>query len=129
MKEQTLVPLQTVVVHRNGKSVRPEIGKPFKFTEDEIADVRKVEKEHNMVILRSPVNEAGNDAKAQAIRERAEKTLADLVAKSKKADDAAKDKKEDSKEAKAAADAKDAVRKHCDATGLEVPAGFEAPEL
>lgn len=129
MKTQSLVTLQSTVVHREGKVVRPEIGKAFAYTDDEIKDIRAAEKAHGTVILRPAKNEDEAAAKAAAIAAKAEGTLRDLVADSKDADELAKGKAADSKEAKAAAKAKDEVRKHCEATGLAVPAGFEAADL
>lgn len=35
-------PVNTVVVHRDGKRVVPPIGKPFDFTADEIADFERI---------------------------------------------------------------------------------------
>ena len=35
----TLIPLKGIIVHRNGKSVMPELGKPFDFSDDEIKDI------------------------------------------------------------------------------------------
>lgn len=39
-KSVVLVPVQTVVVHRDGKSVTPPIGQPFEFTADEAAQIK-----------------------------------------------------------------------------------------
>lgn len=36
------VPLNTIVVHRNGKNVVPPIGKPFDFTQQELDDIMAV---------------------------------------------------------------------------------------
>ena len=33
------VPMQSVTVHRNGKSVTPDIGKPFEFTAEELEQI------------------------------------------------------------------------------------------
>jgi hypothetical protein len=127
-KTHSLIPLQGVVVHRNGKSVRPELGKPFDFTAEEVADLRAVEKVSKSTILREAVNESA-DPKAAQIKAAAEKALKGLMDKAEAAAKKAEGKATDSKEAKAAAEAKEAVRTHCENTGLDVPAGFEAAEL
>jgi hypothetical protein len=129
MKTQSLIPVQGVVVHREGKSVRPPVGQPFEFTEGEVADIRAVEKANKTAILREPVNEIVVDEKAAKIKAAAEKALKELVAKAEAAAKKAEGKAADGKEAKAAAEAKDAVRTHCENTGLDLPAGYEAGEL
>lgn len=35
----TLIPLKGIIVHRDGKSVMPELGKPFEFSEAEVKDI------------------------------------------------------------------------------------------
>lgn len=47
------IPMQTVIVRRNGKSVVPEIGKPFDFTPDELETINRV----NPEAVRKLVNE------------------------------------------------------------------------
>lgn len=37
-----LVPVQTVVVHRDGKPVVPAIGQPFEFTSEEAEQIKKM---------------------------------------------------------------------------------------
>lgn len=36
------VPMQSVVVHRDGKAVVPAIGQVFEFTADEVADIERM---------------------------------------------------------------------------------------
>ncbi len=36
------VPLQSIIVQRDGKMVRPPIGKSFKFTDEEMADITRM---------------------------------------------------------------------------------------
>lgn len=36
------VPLQSVVVHRDGKAVVPQIGQVFEFTADEVAEIERM---------------------------------------------------------------------------------------
>lgn len=130
-KELTLVPVQGVVVQRDGQQHRPEIGKPFKFTAEEVEDIRAAEKTSGSVIVRKPVVEGNSEeaARAAGIQAKAEATLAELVKKSQDADAAAAAKPSDTKLAEVAARAKTAVRKHCEATGLDVPAGFKEEAL
>lgn len=47
------VPVHTVILYRNGKQVIPEIGKGFKFTQDEVDEVLAA----NAGALRAPVSE------------------------------------------------------------------------
>jgi len=56
------IPLIAITVHRDGKPVVPPVGKPFDFTEDEIAEV------NGMVAgaMRDPVNESPVAAPAPA---------------------------------------------------------------
>ncbi|MEN9925546.1 MAG: hypothetical protein RL268_1672 [Pseudomonadota bacterium] len=53
-----MIPLQTIVLHRDGKPVVPTIGKPFPFTDDEVAELGSA--------LRAPVNETPAPAAAPA---------------------------------------------------------------
>jgi len=57
---KVLIPVQGVVVHRDGKSFSPEIGKPFEFSDDEANDIAAM----NPGAVRSPVNEGGDEAPA-----------------------------------------------------------------
>ena len=54
-----LIPLISIVVHRNGKAVRlnPADKKPFDFTDEEVEDIRKVDPD----ALRKPINEGGTE--------------------------------------------------------------------
>ena len=61
------VPTVQVVVHRDGQLVRPEVGKVFDFTADEIKEIESLRKNS----LRDPVNEdpaAGKPQNARAAR-------------------------------------------------------------
>lgn len=58
------VPVQTIILHRDGKQFSPEIGKAFDFTADELADIVSV----NPEAVRKPVIEDDSAA------EKAEKT-------------------------------------------------------
>lgn len=49
----TRIPVQTIVVKRDGQTVVPKIGKPFDFTDDELADIEKL----NPSAVRTLVNE------------------------------------------------------------------------
>lgn len=51
------VPVHTVILYRNGKQVIPEIGKGFKFTQEEIDAVMSA----NAGALRAPVSETVTD--------------------------------------------------------------------
>lgn len=53
-----LIPLVSIRVLRDGKSVAPAIGKPFDFTAEEKADLDKIHAEHNVESYREPINEA-----------------------------------------------------------------------
>lgn len=53
------IPIQTVIVHRNGKNVAAPIGKPFEFTNEELAEIRAL----NPRAIRVPINEATTPAK------------------------------------------------------------------
>lgn len=123
------VPLNAVIVQRDGKNVRAAAGTAFDFTEEEVKQLGEMDEKRGRTTLRQPVNEAAVDPKAAAVKAKAEAHLAELVKKSGDADAAAAAKSSDTKLAERAAAAKEAVRKHCDATGLEVPKGFEAAEL
>lgn len=47
------IPHHTVVIHRDGKNIRPPIGKPFNFTSDEIEEITGLHPR----ALRRPVHE------------------------------------------------------------------------
>lgn len=47
------IPVQTIILHREGKRVVPEIGKSFNFTVDELADINAV----NPKAIRHIINE------------------------------------------------------------------------
>jgi hypothetical protein len=47
------IPVQSIVLHREGKQVIPKVGEPFMFTEDELADIKQA----NPKAIRHVVNE------------------------------------------------------------------------
>ena len=52
------IPVQTVIVHRDGKNKAAPIGKPFTFTDQELADIKAV----NPRAIRLPLNEVSDTA-------------------------------------------------------------------
>lgn len=61
MAKTVLVPLTGTVVVREGKRVRPEIGKAFEYTADEIESLKSAGAK-----FRAPANEAPAEAPAAA---------------------------------------------------------------
>lgn len=61
MAEVKKVPLIRVGVLRDGKTVYPEIGKPFHFTEGEVSDLQKLSEAAGQDYLREPVNETEDE--------------------------------------------------------------------
>lgn len=59
---KVLIPVQGVVVHRNGKSISPPLNEPFEFTDGEADDIGKM----NPNAVRAPINEGGDEAPAKA---------------------------------------------------------------
>lgn len=51
---QTMVPIESVVVVRDGKRVTPPIGKGFNFTDAEVRDIKRIRQE----AIRKPINES-----------------------------------------------------------------------
>jgi hypothetical protein len=51
------IPLQTIILVRDGKRVVPEIGKAFDFTSDELASIKEVSPD----AVRAPVNETPSE--------------------------------------------------------------------
>lgn len=51
------VPLISIGVQRDGKTMNPEIGKPFDFTDEELTDIAKMEAVAGVDYVRDPVNE------------------------------------------------------------------------
>lgn len=64
------IPHQSIVLYRDGKQVRPDIGKPFDFTQDELDDIKAT----NPDAIRHIVNEElpATAAEQAAAREAAE---------------------------------------------------------
>lgn len=55
------IPVQTITVVREGKNFIPPIGKPFDFTDEEMADIEKL----NPAAVREAVNEDPADPPAE----------------------------------------------------------------
>lgn len=64
----TRIPVQTVIVHRDGKNIAAPIGKPFSFTDTELSDINKV----NPGAVRHVVNEAPVEAEVVKIAAKTE---------------------------------------------------------
>lgn len=60
------VPLIRIGVQREGVTVYPEIGKPFDFTKEEVADITKLAENDKADYIRNPVNEDAAEAKPAA---------------------------------------------------------------
>lgn len=61
-----LIPLVSIGVTRDGKTVTPDVGNelngvPFDFTAEEVAQIRLLEISTKTTMLRSPRNEGGED--------------------------------------------------------------------
>lgn len=56
------VPVQSVLVIRDGKRVRPPLGTPFEFTAKELAEINAV----NPVAIRKPIQELATPATTDA---------------------------------------------------------------
>ncbi len=63
------VPVETVILHRDGKQFAPEIGKVFDFTEQELADINAV----NKFAVRKPVVE---EKPAEEVKPKTDEELA-----------------------------------------------------
>ncbi|WP_281686687.1 hypothetical protein [Pseudomonas citronellolis] len=66
------IPLSTIVVHRDGKRVTPEIGRPFDFTSEEVAEISALEQElkargNPQLLFRKIINEDPNVSAAAAV--------------------------------------------------------------
>lgn len=57
------VPLETIFVSRDGKQFAPKIGEAFDFTEEEMADINRV----NPEAVRNPVSEVGEVEEAAVV--------------------------------------------------------------
>jgi hypothetical protein len=74
------VPLQSIMVQRDGKMVRPPIGKSFKFTDEEMADITRMNpkalgKVETVEIDDNANKKAEAEAKLLAEREEAQRQL------------------------------------------------------
>lgn len=52
-----MIPLHTVMIGREGKTIIPTIGKVFDFTKAEVDEITEV----NKTALREPINESGEE--------------------------------------------------------------------
>lgn len=59
------VPVQTIIVNREGKNIRPPIGKPFDFTPEELDDIMRVNPAAVTKIENVEIND-DSEAKAKA---------------------------------------------------------------
>lgn len=59
------VPVQGIVIHRDGKNIKPPIGKAFDFTAEELADIMRVNPNAVSKIENVEINDE-SDAKAKA---------------------------------------------------------------
>jgi hypothetical protein len=74
------VPLQSIMVQRDGKMMRPPIGKSFKFNDDELADIMRMNpkalgKVETVEIDDNADKKAEAEAKLLAEREEAQRQL------------------------------------------------------
>lgn len=67
------VPLISIGVAREGKTVFPPIGQPFDFTKEEVADMEALSKKDGNTYFRNPVNEGGDAAPADEKKSGAKK--------------------------------------------------------
>lgn len=51
------VPVETIMVVRDGKQISPKIGEPFNFTAEELADIKRI----NPDAIRFPVSEVAEE--------------------------------------------------------------------
>ena len=63
------IPVNTIMLHREGKPLVPDIGKVFDFTAEELADINAV----NPDAVRKPVNE-GTDESSEKTADKATET-------------------------------------------------------
>ena len=56
----TKIPLVSLGVQRDGKTVYPKIGKPFEYTAEEITAMNDIKKETKVDQYRNPVNETAD---------------------------------------------------------------------
>jgi len=63
-----LIPLKSIGVKRNGKTIYPPIGKPFEFTADEVSDIKNLAAKTKIDYYRLPINESPEDAGAKSTR-------------------------------------------------------------
>lgn len=85
MSNVSLIPLQSIVVHRDGAFKTPELNKPFSFTSDEVKDLQEG------VHYRKPVVEVSapteQDDSSEDEQKSESKPAAKTAAKGKKGSD------------------------------------------
>ncbi len=67
------IPLVSVRVSRDGKSITPPLGVPFDFTKEELDDLAKLSAQTNQSYVRDPVNETADASDAPAKPAKGEK--------------------------------------------------------
>ncbi len=90
--------LQTVFVHRDGKLTRPEIGKVFDYTAEELKDI----KDNNPDAVRVPTDESDKESDGLEVKQSAaqKKATEDEAAKAKDKADKTAEKSADKTVAK-----------------------------
>lgn len=116
------IPLQMVVVNRDGKNVRCKAGTPFEFSKEEVAEFERIEKDTGEVLVRDPIVEGAGAGVPKSVvnnYSKAVKAATEAAAKS-----AAKPNDEKLKDAyvKATKHVADMALEY----GLEVPAELQA---
>jgi len=90
------VPLETVIIHRNGKRVTPQIGKPFAFSEPELRHFAEVNPDCVRTLTETEAMayapKAADNVKTAGADEEAAKAAAEKAAAEKAAADAEAEK-------------------------------------
>ncbi len=73
------IPVSTIGVSRDGKTVYPPIGKPFSFTAAEADEINALQKSSGVEIYRKPVNEAPANPENESGGQDLSKAPGDLV--------------------------------------------------
>lgn len=66
MSNVNLIPLQSIVVHRDGSFKTPELNKPFSFTSDEVKDLQEGVHYRKPVVEVSAPASSENDQQADS---------------------------------------------------------------
>lgn len=74
------VPLSSIGVSREGKTVYPEIGKAFPFTKEEIAELEALQAKTGDEFIRDPVNEDAPAAEEKPAEKKGTKPAAPAAA-------------------------------------------------